>query len=237
MVEDIKKGLINLVVTKDLSRLGRNYSQIGYYVDEFFPIHNVRYIAINDNIDTQNDNEMVGYKALISDTYSRDISKKVKTAFFTRQLKGIYMGTSAPFGYKKDVQNHGHLLIDDYSSNVIKQIFQEYLNGNSLTKIANKLMMEQVPTPSEYSKVKNTPKIAGAWNTKTLRSILKNEVYIGHTVQHKKQCINYKVRKQKAVEKNQWIKVENTHEPIIDKITYDNVQEILKKRSYYPAKR
>jgi DNA invertase Pin-like site-specific DNA recombinase len=239
LIKDIESKKINLVITKDLSRLGRNYSKTGYYIDEYFPEHGVRYIAVNDNVDTKEESfsSTSAFMGVVNDIYAKDISKKVRTAFYTLQKKGVYLGTTAPFGYMKDKENKGKLVIDPNSSVIVKRIFREFLSGKTIKKIAFSLTKDGIKTPSEYAGIKNTQRvIKGAWNDVTVRRILTNEVYIGNMVQNKKKKVNYKVKKQVAVKKSEWIKIENTHEGIISKDDFYAVQSILSKRSYIPKK-
>lgn len=226
-----------MVITKDLSRLGRDYIKTGEYLEKYFPSKNVRFIAVNDGYDSFHDensnNEMAPFKAVFNDMYAKDISKKVRTALKTKQLKGEYLGTIAPFGYKKDYNLKGKLIIDEISSQYVKKIYELYLSGKSISEIASILSNLKIPTPSQYINNSYTQKyIQGTWNDKTVRFILKNEVYIGNTIQNKRKKVNYKVKKQIEIPQNQWIKVENTHEPIILKRDFDMVQELLKRRAY-----
>ena len=239
MLEDIETKRINLVITKDLSRLGRDTSEMGYYTEKYFPIKKVRYIAVNDGYDSFIEdnyaNDFAPFKNVFNEMYAKDISKKVITSLRTKQQKGEYIGTTAPFGYIKDPNTKGKLIVDPISSEYVKKIFSYYLSGDSLLTISNKMSLEKIPTPSEYRNLNNTQKyIQGAWNDKTVRFILRNEVYIGHVVQHKRKKINYKLKKQIDIPKKEWIKVENTHEPIIAKEDFAMVQDILGKRSYKP---
>lgn len=237
MLGDIEIGRINMVITKDLSRLGRDYIKTGEYLEKYFPSKNVRYIAVNDGYDSFKDensnNEMAPFKAVFNDMYAKDISKKVRTALKTKQLKGEYLGTTPAFGYKKDSKTKGKLLIDEESSKYVKRIFELYLSGKSILEISNILTKAKMPTPSQYAKIANTQKyIKGAWNDKSVRFILQNEVYIGNTIQNKRKKVNYKINKQVEIPKSQWIKVENTHEPIISKQDFEMAQEMLKRHSY-----
>lgn len=237
MLADIEFGKINMVITKDLSRLGRDYIKTGEYLEKYFPSKNVRYIAVNDGYDSfkeeNSNNEMAPFKAVFNDMYAKDISKKVRTALKTKQIKGEYLGTVAPYGYKKDSKTKGKLVIDEVSSKYVKKTFELYLSGKSILEISNILTKLKIPTPSEYLKISNTQKyIKGAWNDKTVRFILKNEVYIGNTIQNKRRKINYKINKQIEIPKEQWLKVENTHQPIISRQDFEMVQEILNVHSY-----
>jgi len=238
LIEDIEKGKINMVITKDLSRLGRDYIQTGYYLENYFPTRNVRYIAVNDGVDTFNEDsnsDFMPFKSVFNDMYARDISKKVRTALKTKQQNGSFLGTVAPFGYIKSPHEKGKLVIDPVSSTFVKKIFNDFLSGASLKGISTQLTVDKIPTPSGYRNIQNTQKrFSGVWNEKTVRWILKNEAYIGHTVQNKKRKINYKVKKQVDVPQSQWIKVENTHEPVISLQDFNMTQQMLAKRSYQP---
>lgn len=241
MIRDIENGKINMVVTKDLSRLGRDHIDTGNYLEKYFPLHKVRYVAINDGYDSFDKNgyanDFAPFKNVFNDMYAKDISKKVKTSLHTKQLKGEFLGTSAPIGYKKDTKQKGKLIIDDKTASIVKRIFREFLSGKSINSITIDLIKDKIPTPSEFANIANTQKIVkGAWNNITIRRILKNEVYIGNIIQNKKQKMSYKIKKQISVNKSEWIKVENTHEAIISKKDFKKVQNILKTRTYIPKK-
>jgi len=235
MLADIEAGKINLVITKDLSRLGRDYIQTGYYLENYFPSKNVRYIAVNDGFDTYEEassNDFIPFKSVFNDMYAKDISKKVRTALKTKQMAGTFIGSSAPFGYMKDPEQKGHLIPDPVSSAYVKRIFEKYLAGVPMQSISIQLTQEGIPTPSQYSGIGPTQeRFVGVWNDKTVRVILKNEVYIGHTVQNKNRKVNYKLDKQVNIHPSQWIKVENTHEPIIKIEDFQTAHAILRKRS------
>lgn len=240
MIADIERGKVNLVITKDLSRLGRDYIQTGYYLENYFPSKNVRYIAVNDGFDTfdeDNSNDFIPFKSVFNDMYAKDISKKVRTALKTKQLNGSFLGTTAPYGYMKDPNNKGKLIVDPVSSVYVQKIFQLFLSGIPLQGLSNHLTKEGFPTPSQYANIKNPKqRFSGIWNDKTVRFMLKNEVYLGHMVQNKCKKVNYKIDKQIDLPRSQWIRVENTHEPIISQEDFDMVQEIMKKRSFHPPK-
>ncbi|MDF2865759.1 MAG: Recombinase [Clostridia bacterium] len=240
LIEDIESGLIDMVITKDLSRFGRDYITTGYYLEKYFPEKRIRYIAINDGIDTAVDNtsnDMTPFRAVFNDMYAKDISKKVRTSLKTKQIKGEYLGTTAPYGYNKDKESKGKLVIDEESSVYVKRIFREFLSGKSINSIKDGLIRDSLQTPSGYRRIKNSQKwMQGVWCYTTIVRILKNEAYIGHTIQNKKQKISYKVKKQIDIPRINWIKVENTHEPIISLGDFNKVQKILQNRSYIPNK-
>lgn len=237
---DIENGKINCVITKDLSRLGRDYIMTGHYLERYFPQHSVRYIAINDGIDTfeeTTNNDMTPFKAVFNDMYAKDISKKVRTALNTKKENGIFIGSVPPYGYKKDPLNKGHLIIDEETAIVVKRIFSMFLSGMSKLGIANQLSLEHIPTPSENKNLTATQKInKGVWNEVIIKRILTNPTYIGNLTQNRARKINYKINKKKILPAEEWIIIENTHEPIITKEEFNMVQTILKNKPYYPKK-
>jgi len=169
-----------MVVTKDLSRLGRDYIKTGHYIENYFPENKVRYVAINDGIDTyieSTNNDITPFKALLNDMYAKDISKKIKSVIRQKQYEGQFMVTTAPYGYKKDKDKKGKLVIDDYSASIVKRIYEMYADGTSADFITNVLNSENILPPSTYTKTKNTD-ISRKWNSTSVRFILKSEIYI-----------------------------------------------------------
>lgn len=241
MMADIQNGNINLVIVKDYSRLGRNYSKTGILLDEIFPKYNVRFIAINDGIDTykknNNNNELAGFKGIMNDMYSADISKKIRTSFNSKRQNGQFIGAFAPYGYQKDSKNKNKLIVDPEASLVVKRIFNMRISGIGNEQIMRTLNQENVPCPTKYkeqngSNYKNVNIVHGVWRAETIKTILSNPVYIGNMTQRKSERISYKIRKHKKMPRDKWIIVENTHEPIIDKDTFNTVQKLLKQKSY-----
>lgn len=236
LLADIKNGRINCVITKDLSRLGRDYIMTGHYLERYFPQHNVRYIAVNDGVDTFEDsanNDMTPFKAVFNDMYAKDISKKVRTALNTKKENGLFIGSVPPYGYKKDPLNKGHLLIDEKTAVIVRRIFSMYLSGDTKLGIANQLSLEHIPTPSASKGLTATQRVnKGVWNENIIHLILGNPTYIGNLAQNKARKINYKIKKKNRVPRNEWIVVENTHEPIITEQDFNMVQQLLQKRSY-----
>lgn len=235
MISDIESGKIDTVIVKDLSRFGRSYIDAGKYLERIFPQKRIRFIAINDGIDnlTQAYDISMPIKNLINETYARDISNKVQSAFKTKQRHGEFIGAFASYGYMKDVSNHNKLIVDPEAAEVVKRIFNMFLRGYGKIKIAKILNEEGVPCPSEYKKQKglnytNCHKLETTkyWTYSTIHKMLSNEMYIGNMVQNK----HYRSMHGKAQQlpKSEWIKVENTHEAIIDRDTWDNVQKQLK---------
>ena len=221
MIEDIENKKINMVITKDLSRLGRNYVQSGYYTETYFPEHNVRYISILDNIDTAIDssnNDIAPFKSILNEMYAKDISKKINSVLQSKRKQGEYLG-SAPFGYKKDPENKYHLIVDEEASKIVKLIFEKYLEGYGTTQIADYLSSRKFPIPSDYSNKKRGNKSItyGLWAGSTVRFILTNEIYTGTVIQGKRKKLNFKSKKFVKIPKDDWVRVENTHEAIIER--------------------
>ena len=238
MKEDIEQGKINMVITKDLSRLGRDYIDTGYYLEKYFPAKNVRYIAVNDGIDTfsKNSNNDIGpFMSVVNDMYAKDISKKVRTVKRTKAEKGEFIGAFAPYGYKKHPNDITKLIVDEEAAEVVKYIFNEYINGNGLAYIAHRLNERKIDCPSVY-KQRNSryhcKAIANLWGHNTIKSILTNKVYTGDLIQHKGEMVSYKVKKYRLLPKSEYLIKENAHEVIIDKKTFELAQDILKRKAH-----
>ena len=231
MISDIEQKRINMIITKDLSRLGREYIQTGYYLENYFPEHMVRYVAINDGIDTFLDstsNDVTPFKSIMNDMYAKDISKKVRSVIKEKQKKGEYMCTVPPYGYKKDISQKNHLVVDKNVFYIVKDIFKMYLDGNSVYKIRDYLNNQNIQSPSSYAK--NLTEIK-KWNSVTILNILANKAYIGTTVSNKRANISYKSKKRIKVPEKEYIITENTHKAIINKDDFEKVQFLLAKKS------
>ncbi len=238
MIEDIEAGIIDTVITKDLSRLGRERLGVGHYTEIYFPEHNVRYIALLDNIDTYMDagmNDMAPFKGVINDMYVRDISKKIRSSLIERKKAGNFLGVTAPYGYKKDPNNKFHLVINEKEAKIVKRVFRLYLEGNGLTRIAQILTKGGVPVPGESRDIGKTRKTAlySSWKQTTIRRILDNRVYLGELVQFKRRKINYKSKRRITVPEEERYICKGTHEAIIDEESFDAVQNILKKNKSF----
>ena len=238
MIADIEAGIIDTVITKDLSRLGRERLGVGHYTEIYFPEHNVRYIALLDNIDTYMDagmNDMAPFKGVINDMYVRDISKKIRSSLIERKKAGNFLGVTAPYGYKKDPNNKFHLVINEKEAEVVKRVFRLYLEGNGLTKIAQILTKDGVPVPGESRNIGKTRKTAlySSWKQTTIRRILDNRVYLGELVQFKRRKINYKSKRRITVPEEERYICKGTHEAIIDEEDFNTVQNILKKNKSF----
>lgn len=243
LLTDMKKGKINSVIVKDLSRLGRNYIEVGNYIEQIFPLYNIRFIAVNDMIDSFKNPDstntiIVPFKNLINDEYCRDTSIKIRTALDTKKKKGEFVGAFAPYGYIKDRLDKHKLIIDKESAEIVKNIFNWYVyEGIGKISICHKLNDLGILNPTGYKKIKQKQNyknygIQGDkynWTPSTIRNILKNEVYIGNTVQGKRKSKSYKIHKVEKVSKDDWIRVENTHKGIIDKATFEKAQDLNQK--------
>lgn len=235
LIKDIELGKINMVITKDMSRLGRDYIGTGNLIEKYFPEHNVRYIAITDNIDTfldSSNNDIAPFKAIMNDMYAKDISKKIKSSLKAKQKEGKWVGSKTPFGYIKDTNNKNHLIIEEEQAHIVKRIYNMCLDGLSFYKISKELTNEGIKTPAQYYEYKwrsNYNCKYGMWHSKTIYDILTNRIYTGDTVQNKRTKVNYKIKKIIKNKPSQYIVVENTHEAIIDKEMFYEVQKRIPK--------
>lgn len=241
MIDDIEDGKINCVVTKDLSRLGRNYILTGQYTEIYFPSKGVRYIAVNDNIDTLNgESELAPFLNILNEMHARQTSKKVKAALHTRCMNGAHWGPHTPLGYMKDPERKGHLIIDPETKWIVEKIFDLAAHGMGASKIMRTLFKERVPTPGwlHYSKngtyaqfYQNAPEEKRyEWNLYTVKKILSDELYIGNNICNRAPVISFKAKKQTRNPKSEWIRVEGTHEAIISKDVFDRVQQQIANR-------
>lgn len=227
MLEDIKSGRVNCVIVKDLSRFGRNYIEAGRYIEKIFPYLGVRFIAINDNIDTASemsaaDEMLIPFKNLINDAYCRDISVKVRSHLDIKRESGQYISPFAPYGYKKSPENKNQLIVDEKAASVVRQIFKWKIEGMSGARIAAKLNEMGIPTPMEYKRMNGEnyqcefrKKVDSKWTANSIRRILCNEVYTGVLVQGKTFSPSYKVRKRVRKDEKDWVRCENCHEAIV----------------------
>ncbi len=229
MMTDVSFNLIDCIIVKDLSRLGRNTSRVGQLKDEFFPKHGIRFIAINDMVDTMggmDNNDVTDFKLVFNEYYVKDISKKTKSAFRTLAKKGEYIGAYAPYGYRKSEEDYHKLVIDEYAADIVRRVFREYADYKSGRQIANELNKEGVLTPTNYRNKALGKKLKSyVWTSNTVQQILSNEVYLGHMIQHKREKISYKLKERRITEPDERIAVYNTHEAIIDGELYAAVMK------------
>ena len=240
LMEAVKRGEVDCIVVKDLSRFGRNYKETGNYLERIFPFLGVRFIAVNDGFDTLTaqrgaDGYLVPLKNLINEVYSKDISKKSGSALAAKQKNGDFIGAWAPYGYRKCPDDSHKLEPDEVTAPVVRQIFQWRAEGVSITQIARRLNNGRVPSPSAYlydTGACKTEKFNGvSWYSQTVKNILSRQVYIGHMVQGTKRQSFYENRGQYKKPKEDWIIVENTHKPLIDRETFDKVQELAQRKN------
>ena len=230
MKQDIEEGKLDCVITKDLSRLGRNFSQTGYYTEEFFPSRGVRYIAINDNIDTlTDDNDMAGFYHVMNEFYPKQVSRKVRQVKKAASKQGKFIGTYAPYGYKKDPKDKHQLIINEETAPIVRRIFAEFAAGENARCIADRLTREGILSPRfYYYKIMDRvppPEVKNAWLSTSLYHILRSQVYIGHMAQGKRQGVSFKTKQRRVVPKEDWIVVHDTHEPLVTQEIWDKVQK------------
>ena len=242
MLQDIVNGKINGIIIKDLSRLGRNYKETGKYLEEIFPIYNIRIIAINDKIDSFLDPEsisnlMVPFKNLSNEHYSRDLSKKVSSAYKTMAKTGQFVAGTTPYGYKLDPEDKHHLVIDEEEKDIVLKIFNMALEGNGRIKICKYLNDNGILCRKEIQRRKKRKLSLDAfeeepryyWSTSTIGRMLTNVTYIGNLAQLKTKRVRFGKNQIKNIDKDDWITFENTHEPIISKDDFNKVQLIIRK--------
>ncbi|MCC8029990.1 MAG: recombinase family protein [Lachnospiraceae bacterium] len=239
MLDQIKKREINCIVVKDLSRFGRDYIDSGKYIEKIFPALGVRFIAINDNYDSamtqQAGNEIIlPFKNLINDSYSRDISIKVRSNLEIKRRNGEYVGTHVMYGYRRSEENKNQLVIDPDAAPVVQTIFRMKIDGYSPAQIANKLNVDGIPSPAEYKRLCGDKyrsafqkSVHPLWSAMTIYRILKNEVYTSTLVQGKSSSPNYKVKTRTQKDPSEWVRVEDTHEAIISAANFDLVQRLM----------
>lgn len=239
MMESVRNKEINCIIVKDFSRLGRNFIETGKYIEKVFPFMGVRFISVNDHFDsayprTSSDNLLVPVKNLMNDAYCRDISIKIRSQLHVKRKKGQCIAPFAVYGYQKDPADRHRLIVDETAAQTVEDIFKRKLEGYSAQAIADWLNDSGVLSPMEYkrftgshfsSPFKRNPQ--SKWTAVTVLRILKNPVYTGTLVQGKRSTPNYKIRKPVDVPRDQWIAVENCHEAIIERETFENVGRIL----------
>lgn len=240
LMEQIKAGSLNCVIVKDLSRFGRNYIEVGNYLEQIFPFMGVRFISIADSLDSygnpgQMNTILVPFKNLINDEYCRDISNKVRSSLDSRRRSGKFIGSFSAYGYVKDPDNKGELLVDETVAPIVKNIYEWFLDGLGAITIAKKLNNMGIPSPSEYKKMcglhykvsDSSVKGPVMWGYSAVKRILQNRMYCGDLVQGVMRVTSYKVKKLQRVPEDEWMVCENHHEGIVDRETFDKVQRIF----------
>ena len=233
LLNDIESGNINCIIVKDLSRLGRNAIDTGYYIQQYFPQHKVRFIAVNDNFDSDDKDSskngiIVPLKNMVNEAYALDIGKKIKAAAHQAMIDGEFIGARAPFGYLKDQNNCHKLIIDEVTAPIVKLIFDLFANGVGINPIVIKLNEMGIAAPSQYksetSENDKQYKKSRNWNSITIHHILKNEVYMGDMVQGKSTTTAHK---QKKADESEYIIVRDTHEPIVSRELFEKARQLL----------
>ena len=237
MIADIEAKKVNMVITKDLSRLGRDYIMTGHYMERYFPEHRVRYISLLDGIDTGVDstaNDITPFRAIMNDMYAKDISKKIKSVKRDKQQKGKFIGGKPVYGYKMHPTEKNKIVIDEEVAPIVRRIFALALSGMSCRNIAALLNQEGVPTPATYANlpVAKPGPYTGLWSSERISDMLQNETYIGNMVQGRSVKISYKSKKCLKQDPANWVVVEGTHEPLVDRETFQKVRMLVNSRKH-----
>ena len=236
MLEDAKTGRINCIIVKDLSRLGRNYVEMGNYIERVFPFLNVRFIAVTDDFDSfrPGTDLMMPLKNIVNEFYAKDISKKVSTAHRRKWTTDEYMCGFAPYGYLKSKTEKNRIVVDEATAGNVRLIYKLFLEGKGYTPIAKYLNEQGIMSPLMYLKslgYQQNVKTNGVWTKTTVKSILTNQAYIGSAVHGKVVIEKYNNIPLHATDPSEWVIVENTHEPLVDKETFEKAQERVKEIS------
>lgn len=239
MLEDIRTGEIDCVIVKDLSRFGRNFVEAGRFLNQEFPLRGVRFIAINDQYDTlekksSSDDIVIPFKNLVNDAYCRDISVKIRSQLEVKRKKGDFIGSFAVYGYLKDPDDRHKLVVDDYAADVVRDIFRWKLEGLSQQRIAERLDDDGILSPMEYKRYCGMSYKSGfqinpkaKWTAVAIGRILKNEFYVGTLVQGKRSAPNHKIKKLLEKPHSEWVRIENSHEAIVDLEIFNTVNRLL----------
>ena len=239
MLCSVAKREITCIIVKDLSRFGREYIETGYYLQEFFPKHDIRFIAVCDGYDSASahfmeQNLLMPILNILNDSYCQDISQKVRIQQEIKRQEGAYIGAFCVYGYKKDTDDHNHLVIDQAAAGVVRSIFEMKASGMSAERISAWLNEKGVLSPYEYKKEKNSRFVSGfvkektcLWHPNAVRRILKDEVYIGSIVQGKRKKISYKLSIRENVPSRQWVRVAHMHEPIVSDALFKKAQQSI----------
>ena len=238
MMDDIRRGTVDCVIVKDMSRFGREYIDSGKYIERLFPALGVRFIAVNDHIDSKEessrDDIVVPFKNLMNDAYCRDISIKIRSHLEVKRRNGEYIGAFTPYGYKKDENDKSRLVPDLYAAGVVKDIFRMKLHGMSQTAIADRLNEQGILSPMEYKhslgiRIQDNFKTheQAEWSSMSVRRVLENEVYVGTLIQGKHSTPNHKIKKIMDKPEEEWIRIEDNHEPVISRREFAIVQRLL----------
>ena len=240
LMADAEEGRISTIIVKDMSRFGRDYIMVGYYTEIYFSNLNIRFIAINDNVDSsiQTENDLTPFKNVFNEWYAKDTSKKIRAVFKAKGNSGKHLTTNPPFGYIKDPNDKDKWIIDEEAAQTVKRIFEMFANGVRMPEIARKLTQEKVATPTLYNlkhgiKIRRTSEFPEIWSNATIKGILNQIAYAGHTVNFQTTKKSYKNKKQVRLPEENWVIYRNTQEAIIDEKTFETVQQMRNvKRAY-----
>lgn len=240
MMDDVNGGIIGTIIVKDMSRFGRDYIMVGYYTEIMLPQMDIRFIAVNDNVDSENqaDNDFTPFRNIINEWYAKDTSKKIRSVLKAKGNSGKHLSVIPPFGYMKDPNDKDKWIIDEEAAQIVRKIFQMYLDGNNMGSIARKLTEEGVETPKLYAENRGIKHYKAAtypeiWSRISVEYILSNYEYTGSTVNFKTKRKSFKNKKQVMQNKEDWAVFEGTQEAIIDKETFETVQKMRgTKRAY-----
>lgn len=228
MIKDIESGRINCVITKDLSRLGRNHVGCGNLLEEYFPANKIRFISILDGVDTFLDsanNDIAPFKSLFNDMTSKDTSKKIRSILKNKKQQGKFIGSKPCYGYMRDSEDKGHLIPDPEVAPVVKKIFKMAYYGNGVSDIVSYLNDNNIKCPSAYKGTKSSSRQKfNMWTISSVNKLLKNRIYTGDMVQNKQTKMSYKSQKKITLDESLWIIVENTHEALVSKAMFDSIQ-------------
>ncbi|MBR5445745.1 MAG: recombinase family protein [Clostridia bacterium] len=237
MIGDIEAGKVNMVITKDLSRLGRDYIMTGHYMERYFPEKRVRYISLLDGIDTGTEssaNDITPFRAIMNDMYAKDISRKIKSVKRDKQRKGQFIGGKPVYGYRMHPTEKNRIVIDAEAAAVVRRIFAMALEGISCRQIAVQLNHDRIPSPAVYAGLQQGRRgpYAGMWSGERISEMLRNETYLGNMVQGRSIKSSYKSKKCLKQKREDWIVVEGTHEPLVDRETFRKAGVLLESRKH-----
>ncbi len=233
MIEELKKGKVNTVVTKDLQRLGRNANESSYYAEQYFPENNIHYLTVSGDFDSQKDNEMAPFHFAINEYYLRNGSKKIRDVLQNKRENGLYCACP-PYGYKKDENNNNLLVPDENTAPIVKRIFDRISKGDSSRKVAIDLNNDGIMPPLKYRVLyrdnfgeRGAARASDFWNNTTVKRIAQNPVYLGDTVLGKTKKISFKSTKKLPIDKEDWVVTANTHEALVSREMFDDTQKWL----------
>ncbi len=226
MLRDIEEGRINMVLTKDLSRLGRNYLASGELTEEYFPQKNVRFIAINDGYDSdEGEDDMAPFRHVINEMYARDISKKIRSSLYAKMRDGQYIGSFPPYGYQKSEKHKNKLVVDREAADIVRWIFRSAAKGETTKNIVEKLNEEKIPVPLDHRRIREGKEgLDRKWTASGVCKILRNQVYLGHTLQGKSRKPSFRSERSYARKREDWIVTKNTHIPLVEEEIFVRAQ-------------